>query len=312
MTKLTAKIVVSVLTGIIATGCSAEYVKRDGKVYHRDWDGGGSYTRSEREVVGADPKSFRVLKSPSVFAKGLYAVDKNHAYRRHRVIAGADVKTFRPLDEHYSVDNERIFREDSLFSTADPQTFRVLADEYALDSDNVYFQGVVLPGADSETFTTLGHYHAKDKNAVYASDRVLSEVSDPATFRLFGRPAKEAKSWWGISRQVLESNDDRHKWACDKNYYYHRGKRIEGADYATFTFFDNDGETDYAKDRYHVFYCEYFGNTPPVIIKGADVETFEILNPYRNFAKDRHRYYDEGEAISYDEAVRRELIKTEK
>lgn len=308
--KQITKIIVFVLLSTLVTGCRPKYVKKNGKVYHHDWNSNGSYSKVESEVVGADPKSFKELKLPSFWATKQYAVDKNHAYWCHLSIAEADVKTFSPIDEYYSVDDKHIFRADSLFSTADPQTFRVLADEYALDSDSVYFQGKVLSGADSKTFITLGHYYAKDKNAVYTSDRILGEVSDPETFRLLGKPDKKIKSWWDFFWKMHESYDDSYLWACDKDYYYRKGKRIEGADYATFTFFDDDGCSNYAKDKYHIFYCEEFGNTRPFVVEGADVETFEILNPHRDFAKDRHRYYEEGEAISYDEAVRRKLIGT--
>lgn len=269
--------------------------------------GGGSWAKAEYEVEGADARSFKVRRVRGLFGGKKYATDRNHAYWHASVIGSADVETFKPIDADYSVDAAHIFFRDSVLSAADPGSLRVLADEYALDARNVYFRGKILPGADSRTFETLGYYYAKDRNAVYDAAVVMDEVADPATFRQLGRPEKEVNSWPGLILTVILSGGDdfMHDWACDKDYYYRDGRRVEGADRATFTLLD-DGYTDFAKDRYRVFYC---GSPRPFIVEGADAETFELLSKRRNFARDKNNYYEEGRIISYEYAVEEGLIR---
>ncbi|MDR2915946.1 MAG: DKNYY domain-containing protein [Tannerella sp.] len=291
-----------ILGGVALTACTGEYKEENNKMYYsyrNDWG-----PVSKREVEGADLKSFKILKS--VFPGGkLYAVDKNQAYWRGLVIENADVNTFKVINEYYSVDSKRIFWEGKILSTADPKTLKVLINEYALDSDSVYFQGNVLSGADSKTFTAIGHYYAKDKNAVYDQGRVLDEISDPSTFRLLGKPDKEIKSWFGFIRALDEDMDHMIDWGCDKSYYYREGRKIDGADYSTFTFLDN-GCTLYVKDKFHVFYC---GRPQSFIVEGADVATFQIINSFRNSAKDKNSYYHEGKKVSYSYMLEEGLIK---
>jgi len=293
---------------LLMKSCEGKYKNQDGKMYY-------SYVPNENdklkyEVEGADIKSFKVLKSSNSIGK-IYAIDKNYAYWRGYVIENADIKTFKPIDGDYSIDSKRIFKGNKLFSTADPKTFRILADEYVLDSDSVYFKGKAILMADSKTFTTIGHYYAKDENAVYDCGEILSEISDPATFRLLAKPEREKKTnnWigviWAVVVGVKTPVSYLKYWGCDKDYYYYRGSRINSVDYSTFTLLD-DGR-GYARDQYHIFYCASL----PLrifIVEGADVETFEILNKDRNFAKDKYNYYYEGEQVSYDYAVSKRLI----
>lgn len=300
--QLITKLFACILVGFVLTACRGEYKEENNKMYYSHRDDWGPI--SKREVKGADLKSFKVLKS--VFPGGkLYAVDRNHAYWRGRVIENADVKTFQVVDEHYSVDGKHIFWEERILSTANPQTLKVLINEYALDSDSVYYKGSVLSGADSKTFTAIGHYYAKDKNTVYNQGRALEEISDPQTFRLLGKPDKEIKNWFGFIRAVHEDMDHMIDWGCDKNYYYREGRKIEGIDYSTFTFLDN-GCTLYVKDKFHVFYCD---RPQSFIVEGADVATFEIINSYRNSAKDKNSYYYEGKKVSYSYMIEERLIK---
>ncbi|MDR2148950.1 MAG: DKNYY domain-containing protein [Tannerella sp.] len=69
-----------------------------------------------------------------------------------------------------------------------------------------------------------------------------------------------------------------------------------------------DGGRCYARDKYHIFYADSYEERA-FILDGADLETFEIVNQRRNFAKDKNHYYFNGEIISYEDAVKKELFK---
>jgi hypothetical protein len=289
------KISACIFFGTVMIACEGKYKKKHGKMYYSYWASAGNQV--EYEVEGADLKSFKVLESLPV---KIYAADKNHVYWRGRVIENADGATFRPLNREYSVDGKHIFNGAKVLSTSDPQTFRILEDEYVLDCDSVYFQGKVISGADSKTFTTIGHYYGKDKNAVYNSGRISSEISDPETFRLLAAPEKKGKGWPGF----FDDADYQYLWGCDKDYYYREGRKIDSADYSTFTLLD-DGYGHYARDRYHVFYC---GFPHSFIVEGADVATFEVLNKYMDIAKDRNNYYEDGKTVSYEYLVEKRRL----
>ena len=96
-------------------------------------------------------------------------------------------------------------------------------------------------------------------------------------------------------------------WGCDKDYYYREGRRIDGADYATFTPFFANGDGKYAKDRAHIFYCD---SPQPFIVEGADLETFEILNNNRDVGKDKNNYYHKGKEVSNDYLLENRLIES--
>ncbi|MDR2882839.1 MAG: DKNYY domain-containing protein [Alistipes sp.] len=313
--KTIIKIITAITMGVMAAGCVnmwPRYVTRGGKVYFRDFsDGSNPFVKANTEVVGTDRRTFKVFKTSSNFMEGRrWAMDKNRVYHSGDVVAGADVDTFLPIDSHYAVDKNHVFAYNKIFEGADPATFHVLDDDYALDADSVWFRDEALvgtiAGADSETFEILGYLYAKDKNAVYYKGTVLPEVSDPATFRLLGEPERESRTVADFFRDVAATEDSWHEWACDKDYYYRDGRRVEGADRATFTFFDDNGKTDYAKDRAHVFYC---GHPRPFLIEGADVETFEVLS-HNWVARDKNNYYYNGKVNSYEELVKARMIRT--
>jgi hypothetical protein len=316
--KLLVKLSLFVLLGIMSTACAVKYKKREGKVYYLSYHG-GSWTRHSALVEGADPKSFKAFK-PYYDHGEMHAKDKNHAYWREFTIPGADPKTFKSLNHLYSVDDKHIYIRTEVLSTADPRSFRILNHMYALDADSVYYYDShlynhdgVISGADTKTFTYIGYGYARDKNSVYDGNHVREEVSDPATFTVLGKPGRYVENFWNDLMSILDDGDCWYLWQRDKNYYYRRGRRVEGADYATFSFFDDDGKSSYAKDCYHVWYCNCpYLYSHPFIVEGADMETFEVWgdSEWDYWAKDKNHYYEEGVAV--DEERKQKLIELER
>jgi len=255
----------SILGMLLCFVSCGKYEQRGDKMYYSYWPNESG--KVERIISEADLSSFKVLKGK------VYAKDKNRVYYRGLVISDADVNTFKPLSDTYSVDYKHIFWEKHLLSTANPESFKILKDEYSLDSERVYYRKDTLKEANPATFRTIGDYYAKDANHVYSQGYLQTQVSDAASFEL------------------ISSDGCGHKWARDKNFYYHYKSRIE-ADYATFTLIDK-GKDGYAKDKNHVYYS--YCLSKPIIVEGADPKTFKMVGKYKNIGQDKNGYYWSGE-----------------
>lgn len=86
-------------------------------------------------------------------------------------------------------------------------------------------------------------------------------------------------------------------YAKDKNYVYHKGERIEGADLNNFVVIFP--QTSYSKDDKNV----YFESKK---IEEADLQTFELVNSnsmyihFLSYAKDKNSIFKNGVRMAYD------------
>jgi len=175
-----------------------------------------------------------------------------------------DIDSFEALSAIYARDKDTIFCRGNDLHEADYDTFKVLNNNYAKDENQVYFQCNSYVGsapeihdADPETFEAAGEYHAKDKDYAYYRDYIIS----------------------GVHLESFEVINNR--YSVDKNNAYSNASIVYSADPKSFEVI---GDSVFSKDKKHVYYLGYSGNTH--LIEGADTETFQVLN--HGYAKDKN------------------------
>jgi hypothetical protein len=171
---------------------------------------------------------------------------------------------------------------------ADHNTFEEIKGSYARDDQHVFYREKMIEGADPASFEKVGGLYWKDKNNVYYVDRPIPGA-DPASFRRIGLTA-----WWRDNSNAYVGEDPvnpkdmatfkpiNNDWAKDSLWYYpvkfNNYIPIAELDYETFTILDGG----WAKDCCRAFYFA-------TVVEGADLATFEIINPFR--ARDKNWYY---------------------
>jgi hypothetical protein len=177
---------------------------------------------------------------------------------------------------NYLVEDGRIFYfEDCFFnkpqpiSAADASSFEVIDKWFARDSRNVYFLYRPIDDADPVTFTYLGGY-----NDYWAKDRA----------RAYFWPTKAARQYRALPSNSLDlfailPSARLCEYAGDAACVYYRGRKIRGADAASFRVMLQEEWEDpsdrrslhFARDKSRI----YFDGQP---IKQADLDTFVVLH----------------------------------
>jgi len=216
------------------------------------------------ESKNAGQNGFEVLNQ-------LYARDAKTAY----AIRGKSQMMHELPSDRRDLDNY----EYPVIAGSDGPTFEVLNlapyAHHARDRRYGYFWGERIEGSDGPTFTDLGGNFARDAHAIYYRGHKVEEA-DMESFRRL---------------------DDFSTFAVDKNHTYHGDLHglilIENADPKTFRVLDEL----YAVDRAAVY-------REDKIIRGADLETFEVLQDrfthsmhYSGYARDKNRVYYYGEVM---------------
>jgi hypothetical protein len=160
----------------------------------------------------------------------------------------------------YVIDGDRVSYLDNYFFNkpqampgADAASFQSIGDWFAKDRRHVYFLHRVVEGADPESFAVLGGY-----NAHWAKDE---------TRAYYFSPSKAAGNMWPIESASLDAfeilpHGKFAEYARDREAIYHLGKRIRGADAATFAILPSDrmneaGEAysyHFAKDAKRIYF----------------------------------------------------------
>ncbi|AWH88713.1 DKNYY domain-containing protein [Limnobaculum parvum] len=289
------------------------YIKDATQVFYRPDDNSEHYL----PIVQADPASFRVDNpDPS------YSRDASHIFFHGKVIAGADVKTFRQLmASQYNLDANYVYFNNLRINDADPASFEILGNGYARDAQALFFQDKKIPDADLQSFELKYNGFAKDAKNAYYKGEIIAGV-DMASFEIVSSYDAESKdknhTYLGAKigphrakqsrymtkgkyvyifyspsagSSLIDGADAKSFQAIDA--YYSRDKRhifagsraISGADLATFKRLQND----YSKDKRHI----YFSITP---IAGADQKSFEILDI--QYSRDKQRVFFQDRLIT--------------
>ena len=156
----------------------------------------------------------------------------------------------------------------------------MLKGSFAKDGRQVYFGSEVVAGADSPSFSIVSFNDGAKNDTIFAKDRThvfyyggwdstLSVIrgADPSTFvtldqdSYYGGYARDASTVYFGATAVrgadVKSFQSMAPYGKDLRAVYLEGKRIDGADPATFVFLsatDGGGALGYAKDAHAVYY----------------------------------------------------------
>jgi len=220
--------------------------------------------------------------------------------------AGYQQENGRWVFIEYNESAGRVVRE---IDGADHATFEEIKVGYARDAQHVFYREKVIEGADPATFEKIAGLYWKDKNSVYYVDHPVPGA-DPNSFRRIGLGV-----WWRDNSNAYVGDDPvnpkdlatfkpiNNSWAKDSLWYYpvkfNNHNPITELDYATFRILKGG----WAKDCCRVFYFD-------TIVEGADLATFEIVNPFR--ARDKNWYYLMGtrQRTVAEENALQERLKT--
>jgi hypothetical protein len=169
-----------------------------------------------------------------------------------------------------------VYLDNYFFSTpqpipkADPGTFEALAKWFARDHRRVYFLYRAVTGADPGSFVHLGGYDCQ-----WARD---------GSFAYYFWPTKAARQWQALKSRSLSSFQILpgcrfSEYARDDETVFYKGKKVRGADPASFEIMTarqiEDGLTSpshhFARDRRRI----YFDGKP---LKGVDGESFQVIH----------------------------------
>lgn len=227
--------------------------------------------------------------------------DGNAIYNLQQLVT-EDVKNFEWIGSIFFRDSQNIYAIDPWnirivhkLENVDPQSFEVVSDRFAKDANIILIGLQEAPNIDHDSVRFFDNYFLDQNRGYFILDnnsqlRIIYDI-DGKTFEDLGN-----------------------YYAKDKNHAYFKGKRIIGADAATFTMNEYgvpsdqngayiDGYTvvgadpltirkisnsSYSLDQDSV----YFQDIP---LLGADPESFEILesnsSKLRFYAKDKNNFY---------------------
>jgi hypothetical protein len=257
--------------------------------------------------------------------------DDNNGYYT-KVLSGADVKTFKILEDGYAKDKnsgyyagERLSYDDDgiikkiHFKNFASDSFKVLGNGYAKDKNSGYYMGerfsyyydddkrkdIPFKSFLADSFEVLKDGYAKDKNSVYYEGVRLYYYGDN---KKKGIPLNKFSV---DSFEVLKDG-----YAKDKNSVYYEGVKL--------SYYDDDKKKDvplnssssdsfevlkdgYAKDKYSAYYkgeilsYSYFHNDKykNIPLKNVSVDSFEVLK--NGYAKDKNNVYLGRYQVFYDD-----------
>jgi hypothetical protein len=179
-----------------------------------------AYSGAPSVVRGADVHSF--------ISKGHgFGCDSQYAYYDGKRMKGSTALQFELLDAHHSRDAKSVFYLERRIDGTVPADFEIIGEYIGRDKDRVYDHGVPIAGVDPATYEALdGIYLFRDRSHVYASNEPQLHI-DMDTFEFVG-----------------------YNYFADKNGVYWLGKKIKGADRASF----EATEYDQAKDKHRSYY----------------------------------------------------------
>lgn len=121
------------------------------KVNYRYWNEGMGFGSETYQIIGADSKSFEILKNSD------YATDKNKAYYKGKPIPNSDGKTFHVINnENYSKDKNNVYIELYTIMSANPSTFRILKVPYSRDDKKIFCGTIPMQVKNIDEFKVIG------------------------------------------------------------------------------------------------------------------------------------------------------------
>lgn len=289
------------------------YLLDDQRVWLHTWFS-DSDAYEMREIVSADPDTFKVLK-------GVWAIDKNQAFYGTHPIEGVDLKTYEVFGKDdgdprlmmYAKDESNVYYTFNKVASADAKTFQpvenvwIFPANYGEDEKSAYRNGEIFPKNDLLFFKRgqlppsvkdLGSRYFRYDGAIYhypvsvqaAESMDLMVDVDPDTFRILKNGyARDDKRVYYQGEMIVEDPLNtfeilRGSYSKDAESIYYGSKKIDGADPSTFSFIRN---SDFTMDKNSVYFYENFNVRK---IESADPATFQVvLGSAGNYGRDdRH------------------------
>jgi|GEM_PF-2054594 len=172
-----------------------------------------------------------------------------------------DKATFSVLTQPlYAKDKNYVYYKATPIAQADVASFVVVNSTYSKDARNVYLSGEVIPGADPASFEVIAEglldHYARDRHN-YFYGLMTMDACDRSSF--------------SVVKGMVNS------WSMDAKCAFHRGKKLAGADMASFKIL----EAGYATDAKRVYHLDQ-----PVA--DADATSFVVKN---GVASDKNHCY---------------------
>ena len=291
-------------------------------------------------ILDANAKTFEYIKNG-------YAKDNKSVFYKNKLIKNSNANTFEFLDYAFAKDANQVYFNGKIMKMYDAPSFAVVhvfqnyyvyndykQHYYLKDKNGVYINNEKIPFADYKSFEmiydmndldTLNMY-AKDKNHVFWGNKIL-QGADANSFKMeYDESKKEFvffdknysyKNGEKIDKIASKQKTKKEKIPLGHIYsistngdIYCWDKKIEGADFASFSVIDAEG---YAKDKNHIYYLGIpLNNSPETFniakrkddkaayyrdqkVEGADVETYVKLGT--DYGKDKKQGYFEGKPI---------------
>jgi hypothetical protein len=278
---------------------------------------------------GADPKTFQLLGDG--FAKDnthIWRYDDQGVHNETVLAQKVDVPSFAVLNNSYVKDKNGVYQGDlynlqggaplKLMSGVDTNTAVALDNDNIKDASHAYdFTGAMFSKiVDVKTLVSLGQnsngdsHWFKDSVHVYAGDGEIVPYADPATFKDLGMGYGKDKSHVfydddvttfvststpstgsivagaDLNSFVVVGNS--YPYAKDNTHVYAGGKVLQYADPATFA---QVGDSNFFKDKTHVWLVDDHNEQIFDLIPQADAVTFVLVNSGSITAQDAHNTY---------------------
>lgn len=264
------------LTGILPLlRCSSGYQENNGKK-----------TFNGKEITD---KHFVVLNES-------FAKDSLYAYYKEKSIAGADVASFRAIDDAYGKDRNRVYYCDesrdgknyymtkyqvvTVVEQADPVSFKLIGSGYAKDRLHGFFGSKLFIVKDIASLTGINSHFSKDDVQAYYNCRPLTG-SDGKTFELIND---------------YYAKDTNHLYFCKPLETPKESVLVIPCNRAGFTLL----EYPFSKDDAKVFYEN-------LVINGAGAASFTVLE--NGYSKDNSAVYIETRRIAGADPASFEIFK---
>ncbi len=227
------------------------------------------------------------------------AKDKNQVYSSSRILQHADSESLRLFDNHNSLyfrDKNYIFSGDTVIIGADVDTFKTIENTFGIDKNYVYQYGRRLDHIDAKTFEIINNTY-RDKNGIYYGWLLETKLCEKdVSFQDLGEgyyTLKDAVYHYNSESKKI-SNDIAHfkilsfGWAKDNTTLFCDGEKIYKGDVSVVKILDED----YVMTHNKVFY--YVDQFVKEIVN-VDILTFVTLP--LGFSKDKNELYFEGKIL---------------
>ena len=227
-----------------------------------------------------------------------YAKDKNSVYFEGITMDDTDSETFEILDYGYAKDKNKIYLDGIKLEIKEEENNYDYSDYWGYEEDSEEEEKINFTGFDPDSFELLNRYIFRDKNFVYGYEyREHYNRYDEDGLKIISTEPDN----FNLSENIIKTNNNLYIKNPDSFTYISEYLATDGdniytvdgvltnsydIDFDKIKIIDNLFFTD-EKAIYYLKFSEYKSSIGQ--IRGADIETFEVLGNY--YSKDKNNYY---------------------